>query len=137
VLFPGFGSAEILVEDAYLRSATPNAKSAAAFMLLKNTGEEEDRLVSVTSDIATRVELHTHSEDENGVMRMREIEGGIVLPGGDSHHLKRGGDHVMFMGLSEPQAQGGEVAVTLTFEKAGEVEVLIPVDHEREPAHSH
>jgi copper(I)-binding protein len=49
--------------------------------------------------------------------------------------LARGGDHVMFMGLNEPFADGDTVAVTLVFEHAGEVAVEIPVDLNRKPTH--
>lgn len=127
--------AEIMVSDAYVRSSTPTSASGAAFMTLMNEGDEDDRLIAVSSDVAARVELHTHSEDENGVMRMSEIEDGIALPAGGMHQLARGGDHVMFMGLTGPLEQGSEIAVTLTFEKAGEMQVMIPVDHERKPDH--
>jgi copper(I)-binding protein len=41
----------------------------------------------------------------------------------------------MFMGLSKPLSQGDLIDVTLTFEKAGEVTLQIPVDNDRAPAH--
>ena len=125
--------AEILVKDAYVRSSTPSSVTGAAFMVLMNDGKQNDRLIAVTSDVAGRVGLHTHTQDDNGVMRMSEIEGGIPVPAGSMHLLQRGGDHVMFMGLSAPLAQGSQIAVTLIFEKAGRIRVMIPVDHERKP----
>ena len=123
----------IAVEDAYVRAATPASLSAAAFMVLRNLGEEDDRLIAATSEAAARVSLHSHSAGDDGVMRMREIEGGIALPAGGAHVMARGGDHVMLMGLVAPLAQGGEVVLTLTFERAGAVEVVVPVDHARKP----
>ena len=134
-LFAAPAFAEIMVKDAYVRSSTPSSVTGAAFMVLMNDGTEDDRLIAATSDVAGRVELHTHIQDANGVMRMTEIEGGIPVPAGSMHMLQRGGDHVMFMGLSAPLEQGSEIAVTLTFEKAGEMQVMIPVDHERKPDH--
>ena len=68
-------------------------------------------------------------------MQMRHDEDGFEIPADATHMLQRGGDHVMFMGLNRDLAQGDMVAVTLTFEKAGEVEVQIPVDLERKAAH--
>ena len=127
--------ADITVKDAYVRSSTPSSVTGAAFMALMNDGPEDDRLIAASSDVAGRVGLHTHIQDDNGVMRMTEIEGGIVIPAGGMHMLQRGGDHVMFMGLNAPLEQGSEIAVTLTFEKAGEIQVMIPVDHERRPDH--
>ena len=135
----GFGAAAwaegIVVEDAYARASTPTAKSGAAFMVLMNTSDQDDRLVAAKSDVAARVELHTHREIADGVMKMMEVEEGFVIPAGGSHMLARGGDHVMFMGLNEPFADGDTVAVTLVFEHAGEVAVEIPVDLNRKPAH--
>lgn len=124
-----------MIKDAYVRSSTPSSPTGAAFMVLMNHTDAADRLIGAASDVAKRVELHTHLEDANGVMRMTEIEAGIMIPAGEMHHMKRGGDHVMLMGLTQPLAQDSEITVTLTFEKAGEVEVVIPVDHARKPSH--
>lgn len=135
----GFGAAAwaegIVVEDAYARASTPTAKSGAAFMVLMNTSDQDDRLVAAKSDVAARVELHTHREIADGVMKMMEVEEGFAIPAGGTHMLARGGDHVMFMGLNEPFADGDTVAVTLVFEHAGEVAVEIPVDLNRKPTH--
>ncbi|WP_417210790.1 copper chaperone PCu(A)C [Antarctobacter sp.] len=127
--------AEIVVKDPYARSSGPTAKAGAAFMVIENTGPEDDRLIAVASEIAVRVELHTHKDMGEGVMRMMEVKEGIVVPAGGVHMLQRGGDHVMFMGLTGPMEQGNTVTVTLTFEKAGEMVVEIPVDLERMQMH--
>lgn len=126
-------AADIAVEDAYARASSPVAKSGAAFMTIRNTGAEDDRLVAARSDIAARVELHTHIDAGNGVMQMREDPDGFEVPAGGTAMLARGGDHVMFMGLKDPMEHGATVTVTLVFEKAGEMEVEIPVDLDRQP----
>lgn len=125
----------IMAKDAYARSARPNAPTGAAFMMLVNHSEHDDRLISVRSDAAKRVELHTHIDKGEGVMQMREIEDGIAIPAGGSHMMKRGGDHVMLMGLNQSFVQGESITVTFEFEKAGEITVEIPIDNERKPAH--
>ena len=130
----GSFAADILIEDAYARASRPDAPTGAAFMTIRNTGTTDDRLVAASAEVAKRVELHTHI-DQGGVMKMVEIEGGIPLPAGATHLMERGGDHVMFMGLTESLEQGGEVTVTLTFEKSGDLVVTIPVDNERKPDH--
>lgn len=127
--------AEIEIRDAYARSASPAAKSGAAFLVIENTGDTDDRLIGAMSDAAELVELHTHSEDETGMMRMRPVEEGFAIPAGSRHVLSRGGDHVMFMGLTEGWEDGDTVRVTLTFENAGERVVEIPVDTTRAPEH--
>lgn len=124
----------VAIRDAYVRSSGAMAQSAAAFMVIENHSEQPDRLVAAASDAAERVELHTHSADANGVMRMLKIEDGITIAPHGEHALARGGDHVMFLGLTRPLAQGDMVEVTLSFERAGEITVELPVDLDRADA---
>ena len=127
--------AEIRIDESYARSSGAMAKAGAAFLMIKNTGPEDDRLIGVTSPASVRVELHTHIE-KDGIMNMVEVEDGIPIPAGGMAMLQRGGDHLMFMGLKAPWAQGDMIPVTLTFEKAGEMALEIPVDLERKATHS-
>ena len=123
----------MMVHDAYARSSTAASTSGAAFMVLMNHSGSDDRLIGASSDVAKKVELHQHAEDANGVMRMGEIEGGVPIANDEAHTFKRGGDHLMFMGLNRPLVQGEMIKVTLEFEKAGEVEIEITVDQDRQP----
>ena len=132
--FPALAG-DIAINDPYARVSAKMSTSGAAFMVIENTGTEDDRLIAASSEVAERTELHTHKADANGVMRMMKVEEGFPLPAGGSHALARGGDHVMFLGLKHPLSQGDIVKVTLTFEKAGDVVVDIPVDLERKPMH--
>ncbi|MGB0960444.1 MAG: copper chaperone PCu(A)C [Halocynthiibacter sp.] len=131
---PAF-AADIMIDDAYARAAGMKAHAGAAFFTIMNHGETDDRLIAASSDVAKKVELHTHIEDANGVMQMRHDEDGFPVAAGGSHALKRGADHVMFMGLTRPLNHGDTVSVTLTFENAGDMVVEIPVDLERKPMH--
>lgn len=117
----------ITISDAFARANGPNAKAGAAFMVIENTADTADRLIAAATDRARRVELHTHKIDANGVARMREVEGGFLIPANGGHALKRGGDHVMLMGLTQPFVNGETISVTLTFETAGEIVVDMPV----------
>lgn len=131
---------DIMIQDPYARATGAKAVVGAAFMGIMNHTDSADRLIAARSDIAKRVEIHTHIEDANGVMRMVEVEDGIAIPAGGMAMLQRGGDHVMLMGLVQPLEQGDEISVTLIFANAGEIEVVIPVDLERKPgagAHNH
>lgn len=124
----------IEVRDAYARSASPVARTGAVFMLLENATGTDDRLIGAQAQVAERLELHTHISNAQGVMRMVEIEDGIPVPAGGTATLARGGDHVMLMGLTGPLEQGATFPLTLTFERAGEITVEVPVDSERMPA---
>ena len=125
----------IMAKDPYARAASPAAKAGAAFMMIENHTDTDDRLIGVRSDAAKRVELHTHIDRGEGVMQMTQIEGGIAIPAGGAHMMQRGGDHVMLMGLNGPLVQGETVEVTLIFENAGDVVIEIPVDNERKGTH--
>ena len=122
----------MMIKDAYVRTAMKGAKSGAAFMQIMNHTGRDDRLIDAKSDIAKKVELHTHQDMGEGVMKMVHVEEGFAIPAGGMHGLARGGDHVMFMGLTQDMIQGESVEVTLTFEKAGDIVVQIPVDLERQ-----
>lgn len=92
--------------------------NSAAYMLLVNSGDAPDRLISATTDVAEVVELHTVLE-EDGVMRMRPVEQ-IDIPAGGQTELRPGGFHVMLIGVQEDLTAGETVDITLTFENAGE-----------------
>ena len=130
---PAFAG-DISIKDPYARVSTMMSKSGAAFMVIENTGDTDDRVIGAASDVAERVELHTHIADANGVMQMVEVKEGFPVPAHGEHVLKRGSDHVMFMGLTRPLSDGDIVHVVLTLEKAGEVAVDIPVDLKRDAA---
>lgn len=122
---------KIMVHDQYARVSSPTAKAGAAFMQISNQTDEADQLIDARSDVAAKVQLHTHKEGENGIMQMLHVEEGFTIPEGGSHMLQRGGDHVMFFGLKRALNHGDVVKLTLVFEKAGEVEIEVPVDLER------
>ena len=136
-LLPALANAQMMVEDPYARSASPVAISGAAFMAIMNPTETDDTLISASSDVAERVELHTHIQTDEGVMRMVELEEGIPLPAGETVMLQRGGLHVMFLGLTRSLAQGDELVITLEFEHADPLTVTVPVDLERQPMGGH
>lgn len=128
---------EIHILDTYARSASPTARTGAAFMLIENIGDADDRLIGAASPAAKMVQLHTHREDAQGVMQMVHVEEGFDLPAGETLVLQRGGHHVMFMGLTEPFEQGKTIPLTLSFEKSGDITLEIPVDLTRKPAEGH
>ena len=125
----------IRVDDPYARVSAMMSTSGAAFMMIHNETGQDDHLVEARSDIADKVELHTHQEDANGVMKMIHVAEGFALPKDGMIAMERGGKHVMFLGLKQPLEQGQIVPVTLVFEKAGEVAVDVPVDLNRKPMH--
>lgn len=108
--------------------ATMDYGNTAAYMVIRSSAE--DKLVSVASDVAKSVELHTVL-NEGGVMSMRPVEGGIGIGGNSSVTMEPGGYHVMMIGLNKELKAGDTVRLQLQFEKAGTVQLDAVV---REPA---
>ncbi len=81
--------------------------------------------MGVATPAAARGEIHQMSVAAD-VMTMKPADG-IAIPAGESVTLAPGGFHLMFLGLMEPLVEGGEMPVTLSFEKAGSVETYLHV----------
>lgn len=123
------------VNDAYARSANP--MTGAVFMQLENHRDVACTLQAVRSDVAERVELHSHTQ-KDGVMKMGRIEGGIQIAPHQSHMLERGGDHVMLLGLTRPLKDGDSFDLTLDFGDCGTESVTATLDNDRNDAtHGH
>lgn len=99
--------------------------NSAAYLVIRNPGEEADALVAVEAPIAGTVELHTVSMDE-GVMRMRQVDS-IPVPAGGEVVLEPGGYHIMFIGIRDALAEGDSVPLTLRFRSGDTVEVTAPI----------
>ncbi len=117
---------DITVSKPWSRATAPRAKVGAGFLTIRNTGDKPDRLLSVTSPRAEKVEIHTMSMD-GGIMRMRPLANGIEVPGGGHAMLAPGGNHIMLIGLKTPLKAGERVPATLSFARAGRVDVQFDV----------
>jgi periplasmic copper chaperone A len=107
--------------------ATPKAASAgAAYLTITNGGSAPDRLSCVSSDASATCQIHSMTMD-NGVMKMRPVEGGLEIPAGETVTLKPSGLHMMLVDLKHPLEPGQTVQATLQLEKAGTVKVDFPI----------
>ncbi len=117
----------ITIDHPWARPSLGRVPNSAAYATIMNTGAKDDRLVSAATDAAEKVELHTHIND-NGIMRMREVDGGIVVPAGETVKLAPGGLHIMLIGLTRKLNAGETLPMTLTFEKAGTMDVVAIIE---------
>jgi len=117
----------VKISAPWARATPKGAAVGAGYMTITNNGSTPDRLVGGASEVASDFEIHEMRMD-NGVMRMRQITNGLEIKPGQSVELKPGGNHVMFLGLKKPLAQGEHVKATLAFEKAGKVDVDFTVE---------
>ena len=141
-------ASDIETSGAWARTSPMVATAGAVYLDIRNTGSIDDALVDAAVDdsVAARAELHetvtgspstqmgdgggmTSSTMGEGMMSMQEVDE-IPIPAGGSVSLEPGGYHVMLLDLTEPLEEGTTVAVTLTFEQAGEVVVEAEVRDE-------
>lgn len=115
----------IHVERAWARATPARAKTGAAYVAVINNGGIADRLLSATTPLAQKVQFHKETED-NGISRMRELRTVEIDPGAKVI-FKPGDMHMMMVGLKQPLKEGETFPLTLTFEKAGKIDVTVSV----------
>ncbi len=128
VIIFGAGSAlagDIMVKNAWSRASAGMANAGAAFMEIHNMGAADDKMISASANISKKTELHTHKMDGD-IMKMRKVDF-IPVAAGGSTDLKPGSYHVMFIGLENKLIEGSSFPLTLTFEKAGKIELTVNV----------
>jgi periplasmic copper chaperone A len=117
----------VTVTNAWARATPGGATIGAAYAVIEAAvGGSGDVLVSISTPVAGRAEIHTHIE-EDGVMKMRKA-GKITVAAGGKHVLVPGGDHIMLFDLKAPLKQGQPIPLTLTFEKSGAIPVNATVE---------
>ncbi len=119
------------IERPYARETVTNQPSGGAYLTMKNKGKAKDRLIGASSPVAKRVEMHTMSMDQD-VMTMREVETIELKPSAKVEMKPGNGYHLMLLGLLQPLKAGSTFPLTLTFEKAGKIEVLVTVQGKNE-----
>ncbi|MDD2884182.1 MAG: copper chaperone PCu(A)C [Dechloromonas sp.] len=116
---------QVSVDQPYVRLAPPNAPATGAFMRLRNSSEQDVKLLKASNPASRVTELHTHLND-NGVMKMRPVANIEIKAKGEAV-LQPGGLHVMLIDLKTPLKEGDIVPVTLSFDDGSEKTVDAPV----------
>jgi periplasmic copper chaperone A len=128
-----FSVGSIEVGSPWTRATPRGAPVAAAYMAITNNGSTADRLLSGSTNVAGRFEIHS-MVTEDGVAKMRPVTGGLEIKPGSTVKLEPGSLHVMLIGLKQPIAVGARVTGTLIFERAGKLDVEFAVQPVGGPA---
>jgi copper(I)-binding protein len=116
----------IHIAQPWSRATPKGASSGAGYMTITNKGSAPDKVNCVSSDASAQCQIHTMTM-EDGVMKMRPVEGGLEIKPGETVTLKPGGLHMMLLDLKHPLEQGQSVKATLKFDHAGTVDVEYPI----------
>lgn len=112
--------------------------NGVGFMTIDNGGKTPVTLRRVETPAAASVEIH-QSAMVGGVMTMRELDKGVVIPAGGQVAFAPGGYHLMILSLKAAQTVGQKVPVTLVFDNGRKAQVdlvvqLTPPSGGRAPA---
>ncbi|EKS43208.1 copper chaperone PCu(A)C [Bartonella bacilliformis] len=118
---------DIEIVHPWTRTTLKGTKVSSGYFHIINHGNTPDRLISVETDGVKTTEIHSMAIN-NDIMQMKHLTNGIEIPGSGEIKLKPGGDHIMFMGLSQPFQKGDKINAKLTFEKAGVIDIYFNVD---------
>ena len=126
---------DIQVRHPWSRATPPGAKVAVGYMEIRNRGQQPDRLVSASTPVAKRVEMHV-TQREGEVMKMRQVES-FEIPARERFTLRPGGSHLMLVDVVQPLQKGERFTMKLRFERAGELEIELEVQERgsRHPRH--
>lgn len=121
-----FTAGELEIAGTFTRATLPAAQAAGGYFTIENKGAAPDRLLGGSSEAVERMEVHQMRMDGD-VMKMGRVEGGLEIPAGGKVALEPGGHHLMMIGLRSPFTEGECVEVTLRFEQAGEVPIVLNI----------
>lgn len=126
------------IEAPWSRATAAGARVAGGYLVLTNKGGEDDVLLTGSTAISEKFEVHEMAVTD-GVMRMRKLDDGLPVKAGESVELKPGSFHLMFMGLKQPLKEGETFTAELEFKNAGKVPVTFTVHGlgARDAGHDH
>lgn len=127
VLAHHYQHGDLTITHPWARATPPGTTVGGGFVTIHNGSGEDDTLLGGTAAFARDVQIH-ETREQDGVMKMRHLADGLVIPAGESRSLAPGSYHIMFMGLESPLVDGERVPVTLMFENAGDIEVEFAVE---------
>lgn len=116
--------AGIVISAATVMPPFPGRDVAAGYFSITNHGAA-DRILSVSSPITPRAEIHNHIND-NGVMKMRKVDG-IDLPAGGTVVFKPGSYHVMMFDVTMSEGET-DAALTLNFQNAKPLTIIADIE---------
>jgi copper(I)-binding protein len=122
------------ISGAYVRAMLPGQPVGGGYLVIRNGGSEDDRLLSASSPLSPAVEIHEMSM-QGQIMKMRRLDAGIAVPAGQTVELKPSGLHLMFTKVATPFRQGDSVPLTLIFQTSGKIELSLPVEGFRPGKH--
>lgn len=108
---------DVTVSDYWVKSSEMSMVGGmtAVYGTITNNSGQDITLLGGSTEVAGVVEVHEMAMID-GAMKMQKIDGGLVIPAGQSVVLEPGGNHLMLMELTQAVEPGSQISVTLDFE---------------------
>jgi periplasmic copper chaperone A len=132
-----FKVGELQIQHPFARPTPPTVKVGAAYLsAITNKGNSADKLVSVSSPAAETVEIHRNVRNGDSVSMQKQAF--LEIPAGGNVKMAPSDSlHLMLNNLKAPLVVGAKFPITLVFEKAGSVEVMVVVEGKAEDHSQH
>ena len=116
----------LLISDFWIKAAIGNHKMTSGYLTIENTNNFDEHLVSLTSEISKKTQIHDMVV-QNDIMKMKNLEGGVLIKAYSKVSFRPGSYHIMFMKLKKPIIVMNKYQVTLRFKNSGSVIIEMPV----------
>lgn len=128
-------SAKVLIESSFARESIPGTPISSAYMAIKNTSTKDLRLISATSSVSDRIEIHQHTMTD-GLMRMRQVKY-VDIPAKDIVLFQPSGLHLMIFDLKQPLKAKEKISITLHFDNQSSIDVNYIIKGLKQKKHHH
>ena len=113
------------IVDPMVRLAANPKAPAAGYFTIKG-GPVADRLLSVSSPLVIKIELH-ESMTKDGTASMKPLDGGVEVPANGTVEFKEGGKHLMLYDINPGVAPNETIQVNFTFASGTILQGFAPV----------
>lgn len=119
--------ADVLITDLRINAPIPGQAVSAGYFEIENTGAENISIAEISSEQASRIEMHTHTM-KNGMMNMVEIDS-VNIEAGNSLSFEQGGHHLMVFGPDSEAIENGVLDLVFELSNGTRIERPARVEH--------
>ena len=127
-----FETDNMIVDHPWMKVFNING---AGYFKIKNIGKTDIELLEVVSDSVDNIEMHTIIM-EDGISKMRPLNGGVIIKLGESLEFKPMGYHLMFFGINKKLEEGELMNAHFRFKNSKDLIVKFKVESNKS-SHDH
>ncbi|MGF2686143.1 copper chaperone PCu(A)C [Marinobacter sp. DUT-3] len=118
---------DVTIDHPWSRPTPPGTPMGVGYMAITNNGDSDITFTRADTPRAGNVSIH-ESTMTDGVMSMRPLDDGLIIPAGETVELKPHGYHLMLEKLKGPLKEGESIPLTVNFDGAEAMDVELNVE---------